>query len=244
MLLRQGEARNHDIDRQLACILAGIAGALNTAAFHAVGFFSANMTGNVSSLSDHAALGQWWVSIFYLAIVVIFVLGATTSTLLINAGHRRTIRSIYAITILAEAVLMAMLGLAEWSIPSFERGPVLVLGLSFLMGLQNAVVTRISGAKVRATHVSGMSTDIGIEFGMLVDIIRGREPDAGLAPYSARLRLHVQTVLSFLAGGVAGMVAYQVIGTRLLFAAAVLLFAMATMAIVRDRTQGNQMSAS
>ncbi|MFC5431679.1 YoaK family protein [Paraburkholderia denitrificans] len=242
MLLRQGEARDHEIDRQLACILAGIAGALNTAAFHAAGFFSANMTGNVSSLSDHAALGQWWVSAFYFAIIVVFVFGSTTSTLLINAGCRRTIRSIYAITILAEAVLMVVLGLAEWSIPSMDRGPVLIIGLSFLMGFQNAVVTRISGARVRATHVSGMSTDIGIEFGMLLDIIRGREPDVELAPYSAKLRLHVQTVLSFLAGGVAGMVVYQAIGTRLLFAAAVLLFAMAITSIIRARTQSNPIS--
>lgn len=125
MLLRQENACDHDVDRQLACILAAIAGALNTAAFHAVGFFSANMTGNVSSLSDHAALGQWWVSTFYLAIVVMFVFGGTTSTLLINAGRRRTIRSIYAITILTEATLITVLGLAEWSIPSIERGPVL-----------------------------------------------------------------------------------------------------------------------
>jgi uncharacterized membrane protein YoaK (UPF0700 family) len=33
----------------------------------------------------------------------------------------------------------------------------------FLMGLQNAVVTRISNARVRTTHVSGTATDIGIE---------------------------------------------------------------------------------
>jgi uncharacterized membrane protein YoaK (UPF0700 family) len=114
---------------------------------------------------------------------------------------------------------------------------VLIPGLGLLMGIQNAVVTRISDARVRATHVSGMSTDIGIEFGMLLDIIRGREPDAEFTPYSARLRLHVQTVLSFLAGGVAGIVVYQAIGTRLLFAATLLLFAMAITAIVRARTQ-------
>ncbi|RDU96156.1 YoaK family protein [Trinickia dinghuensis] len=244
MLLRQGHARSHDIDRQLACILAAIAGALNTAAFHAVGFFSANMTGNVSSLSDHAALGQWWVSLFYLAIVAVFILGGTASTLLINAGRRRTIRSIYAIGILAEAILMTALGVALWLIPSIERGPVLILGLSFLMGIQNAVVTRISDARVRTTHVSGMSTDIGIEFGMLLDIMRGREPDAERAPYWNKLRLHVQTVLSFLAGGVAGVAIYQAIGTRLLFAAAILLFAMAITAIVRARTQDGQMTMS
>jgi len=243
MLLRQGEDRSHDVDRRLACILAAIAGALNTTAFHAVGFFSANMTGNVSALSDHAASGDWWISAFYLSIVLAFVFGASVSTLLINAGRRRNIRSIYAISILAEATLMVLLGGAELMIPSIERGPVLILGLSFLMGIQNAVVTRISDARVRTTHISGMSTDIGIELSMLFDIARGRELHAEAAPYRSKLRLHVQTVLSFLAGGIAGVVIYQAIGTRLLFTTAALLFMMAGNAIVRSHIRSTHFSA-
>lgn len=235
MLLRQGEARNHAVDRRLACILAAVAGALNTAAFHAVGFFSANMTGNVSSLSDHAASCEWWLSTFYLFIVLAFVFGAGFSALLINAGRRRNIRSIYAIGILAEAILMIVLGVLELLMPTVERGSTLILGLSFLMGIQNAVVTRISDARVRTTHVSGMSTDIGIELSMLFDIARGREQQADAASYWSKLRLHVQTVLSFLAGGVAGVVAYQIMGTRLLFVTATLLLLMAGHAITRSR---------
>jgi uncharacterized membrane protein YoaK (UPF0700 family) len=242
MLLRQGTARSDDVDRRLACILAAIAGALNTAAFHAVGFFSANMTGNVSSLSDHAAAGEWWLSAFYLFIVVAFVFGASVSTLLINAGRRRNIRSIYAIGILAEAILMVLLGATDLIVPAIARGPVLILGLSFLMGVQNAVVTRISDARVRTTHISGMSTDIGIELSMLFDIARGRELSAEAASYRSKLRLHVQTVLSFLAGGIAGVLVYQAMGTKLLFATAALLFMMAGNAIVRSRMLADHLS--
>jgi uncharacterized membrane protein YoaK (UPF0700 family) len=236
MLLRQGEARSHALDRQLACILAAIAGALNTAAFQAVGFFSANMTGNVSSLSDHVAHGSWRLSVFYLSIVVAFILGASTSTLLINAGRRHHIRSIYAIGILSEAILMAALGAAEVFMPSVERGPVLILGLGFLMGIQNAVVTRISDARVRTTHISGMSTDIGIELSMLLDIARGHEAANEAGRYRANLRLHTHTVLSFLVGGVIGVMIYQVIGTWLLFVMAAVLFLLAANAILRSRS--------
>ncbi len=239
MLVRQGEARNGDVDRRLACTLAAVAGALNTAAFHAVGFFSANMTGNVSSLSDHAALGEWLTGALYLVIVLAFVGGASVSTLLINAGRRRQIREIYAFSILAEAALIALLGCAELLLPEVQRGPVLILGLSFLMGLQNAVVTRISDARVRTTHVSGMSTDIGIELAMLFDIARGRELRADAAPYWSKLRLHAQTVLSFLGGGVIGVLVYRAIGTLLLFAAAALLFALASAAIFQVRVLRN-----
>jgi uncharacterized membrane protein YoaK (UPF0700 family) len=238
MLVTQGNARSDAIDRRLACTLAAIAGALNTAAFHAVGFFSANMTGNVSALSDHIALGEWRVGALYLTIVLAFIGGAAVSGLLINAGRRRQIRGIYAFSILAEAVLMSLLGCADLWLPAAERGQVLILGLSFLMGVQNAVVTRISDARVRTTHVSGMATDIGIELSILFDIARGRELDTDAAPYRSKLRLHAQTVLSFLAGGTVGVLIYQAASGLLLFAAAGLLLAMALAGLMRMQRAG------
>ena len=242
MLLRQGDARSHAMDQRLACVLAVVAGAVNTVAFHAVGFFSANMTGNVSTLSDRVAQGEWLAGVFYLSIVVTFIFGASFSTLLINAGRRRYIRSIYALGILAEAVLMALLGVIEVFSGAPDRGAVLVLGLSFLMGLQNAVVTRISDARVRTTHVSGMSTDIGIELGMLFDRVRGREAPGVTGSHREKLGLHVRTVLSFLAGGVLGVMLYHYIGLSLLFVAASGLLVLAASAIIRSRAPTDPIS--
>jgi len=244
MLIRQGAARSSGKDRRLACTLAAVAGALNTAAFQAVGFFSANMTGNVSALSDHAAFGSWRIGTFYLTIVLAFIFGSSVSTVLINAGRRHQINGIYAFNILAEAVLMALLGYADLNLPAAYRGPALILGLSFLMGLQNAIVTRISNARVRTTHVSGMSTDIGIELGMLFDILRGREPGAHAAAYKTKLRLHVQTVLSFLAGGVAGVLIYRSVGGWLLLGIAAWLLAIALAGLVQVRKLRRQLLLS
>jgi uncharacterized membrane protein YoaK (UPF0700 family) len=235
MLIRQGEARTHDVDRRLACTLAAIAGALNTAAFQAVGFFAANMTGNVSALSDTIGLGQWLVGAFYLLIVLTFIGGAAVSSQLIHAGMRRGVRGIYAFSILCEAVLMALLGGVLLVLPQAERGPVLIVGLSFLMGLQNAAVTHISDARVRTTHISGMATDMGIELSMLFDIARGRERHADAASYRSKFRLHSQTVLSFLAGGVLGVVVYEAIGSSILFVAAALLLVLAFTGLLRAR---------
>jgi len=38
--------------------------------------------------------------------------------------------------------------------------------LCFIMGLQNAVITKISHAEIRTTHVTGLVTDVGIELGV------------------------------------------------------------------------------
>jgi uncharacterized membrane protein YoaK (UPF0700 family) len=235
MLIRQGDARNSVIDRRLASVLAAVAGAINAAGFHAVGFFSANMTGNVSSLSDHIAFGDLVLAGAYLGIFVTFISGAMVSTLLINAGRRRRIERIYAFSILLEAILLGCLGAVDLWLPAGHRGPVLIIGLSFLMGLQNAVVTRISNARVRTTHVSGMSTDIGIELGILADMARGREPETDKSDILAKLRLHGQTVLFFVAGGVFGVAVYREVGGMLLLACSALLLMLALPA-VRHRT--------
>lgn len=229
MLISQGAARSEKVNLNLACTLAGIAGALNAAAFYAVGFFSANMTGNVSALSDHIGTGQWLSSLFYLTIVAAFILGSTVSSLLINAGRRRGIAAIYAYSILAEGVLLAVLGLADLLSAGDSRVPLMVLGLAFLMGMQNATVTRISEARVRTTHVSGMATDIGIELGIAIDILRGREAEIHAAENRSKLKLHVYTITAFLLGGILGVVIYQAIdGYLLLICAAALILIAAT----------------
>lgn len=235
MLVRQGSHRNEKIDRGLAASLAAIAGALNASAFYAVGFFSANMTGNVSTLSDHLAVGQWLSALFYGGIVVAFVFGAAVSTLIVNEGRRRNVHAIYAYSILTEALLLAILGCADLWLLTEWRVPVLILGLAFLMGLQNAVVTRISDARVRTTHVSGMATDLGIELGIAFDILCGRELLAEARHNLIKLRLHFYTIAAFLIGGVLGVIVYRAVGGYLLILAAVVLMVIALEAIWRAR---------
>ncbi|RWR01873.1 hypothetical protein ED28_09535 [[Pantoea] beijingensis] len=212
MLISVDDARSINTDSKLACILAIVAGALNTVAFEIVGFFSANMTGNVSLLSDKLARFYGHAGIFFLLIVCFFIAGAAVSTMVINAGRRRGIRAIYAVNIILEALALIALGVVEFWFQPESAGEILILSLSFLMGLQNAVVTRISNARVRTTHVSGTATDIGIELAMLIDILRRKESPKEAPAFIARLKLHCYTIFSFLMGGVAGIWLYHLIG--------------------------------
>lgn len=235
MLISQGTQRNDRVDLHLAYWLAAVAGALNASAFHAVGFFSANMTGNVSSLSNELAMGSWKSGLFYLVIVGSFISGATASTLLINAGRRQDKKAVYAYSILIEAFLLLLLGFADLLLAKWLRIPVLVPGLAFLMGVQNAVVTRISDARVRTTHVSGMATDLGIELGIAFDIWRGCIKDIEAPLNQAKLRLHFCTIVAFLTGGILGVLVYRGIGGWLLIVAATILLAIALEEISRAR---------
>lgn len=227
MLIKQGEERNNGVDCKLACLLAFVAGAVNAAAFYAAGFFSANMTGNVSSLSAHIMHGDVRKALFIGTIILAFVGGSLCSTMLINIGKRRKIEAIYAYSVLVEAALLSAITVFDGFLNHADRSSSLILCLSFLMGLQNAIVTRISNARVRTTHVSGMITDIGIEIAMLFDCARGRRELVEKLIYRDNLSLHIVTVLAFLVGGACGVVVESWVGRFMLLGVSTLLLIVA-----------------
>lgn len=110
---------------------------------------------------------------------------------------------------------------------------MLIALLGLTMGLQNAVITKISDAQIRTTHVTGMVTDIGIELGKLVYPKRAGDPHP-VWPRLDRLGLHVLLVSAFFAGGITGALAYQAIGFVTVVPTAVLLLVFASAPVARD----------
>lgn len=235
MLITQGPERDAGIDRRLAVTLASIAGAINAAAFYAVGFFSANMTGNVSALSDHLATGALTSAWLYFGIVIAFIAGAAFCGALLLEGIRRRVTGAHAYAVFIEGVLLAPLVLIDVDAGDHLRIPAIVIWLAFLMGLQNAVVTHLSNARVRTTHVSGMATDLGIELALAWHLRHA--PKANADANGTRLRLHLSTILAFLLGGVAGVMIYRFIGGYGFLVAACLLCLVGARGIMRARRQ-------
>ncbi|WP_084114482.1 YoaK family protein [Loktanella atrilutea] len=138
MLIKIGDARTLNIDLMLAGLLSSIAGALNAVGFILAGTFTANMTGNISAFADHLATGAMTMAFSFLGLVAAFISGAGMAALAIQAGERRQIRSIYALAIAAEAVILLLTGAALAMVPGTKHETFLVITLSFVMGLQNA----------------------------------------------------------------------------------------------------------
>lgn len=229
MLIREGEHRTITADIALATVLSGVAGAVNAAGFQAAGFFSANMTGNVSSLSDYVGLGQVGWSLIFSALLVTFTVGAFCSGLLIEAGRKRGLGAVYAYSISVKGILLLALGAMDVVMPQLLATGGLILGLSFVMGLQNAATTRISNARVRTTHVSGMATDVGLRLAALATAA----PDKPSAV--DRLKLYGSTILAFLTGGIIGGAVYLYIGGYLFLTAGLLLLIVALPQAIRAR---------
>ncbi|MDO6585548.1 YoaK family protein [Salipiger sp. 1_MG-2023] len=234
MLIHDGQSRGVRFDLYLAVWLALAAGGVNAAGFRALGYFSANMTGNVSTLSEELALGRVGTALWALALVAGFILGAFAAGVLIEAGFQRGLRGVYALSILAEGlglIALSLLG-ALWT--SVAVLHLMLLGMSLLMGLQNAASTRISDGRVRTSHVSGIATDIGLELAALTG---GRTGMAGdhRQVILRRLALHLATLVAFFAGGVLGVWGYERIGSLVFTAIGALLVLLAVPQLVTAR---------
>ena len=164
-----GTTRSEASNRELGYLLAFIAGAVNAGGFLAVQKYTSHMTGIVSSMADFIALGQFQFALVGFASLVFFAGGAAITAVLINYARRHKMTSEYAAPLLVEAALLMAFGLLGARGVQTDGTVIIliVLLLCFIMGLQNAVITKVSGAVIRTTHVTGIVTDIGIELGKL-----------------------------------------------------------------------------
>lgn len=199
----------------LGLLLASVAGALNAGGFLAIGQYTSHMTGIVSAAADNLVLGNIGVTIAAALSLLSFTAGAATTAWLVNYARRNSPGTIYAAPLRIEAALLVAFGIAGGVLQRHELASLsfTVILLCFTMGLQNALITKISNAEIRTTHVTGLVTDIGIELGKLFYWNRDQEVALHtVLANRARLRVHCALVLCFFAGGLLGAVGFNYAG--------------------------------
>ena len=198
---------------RLGVTLCFVAGATNAGGFLAVGQYTSHMSGIVSSVADNLVLGQVSLALAGLAAVLAFISGAMTTAWMVNWGLRRNLQSAYGRPLLLEALLLLVFGLFGAGINVWAGffAPLTVLLLCFIMGLQNAVITKISHAEIRTTHMTGLITDMGIELGKLFYINRLTRENKVMANRQ-RLAIHFKLVGSFFIGALTGAVGFKTVG--------------------------------
>lgn len=231
------EERTARSDRHLGFALAFIAGAANAGAFLAVGLYTSHMTGLISSIADHLALGEAALAAAALAAVLCFLAGAMTSAVMVNIARRRGLRSQYALPLLLEAALLLTFGLLGTSLARVPGlfVPATVMLLCYMMGLQNAVITKISGSVVRTTHLTGVVTDLGIELGRWLYWNRHLH-DGSERGQVDRQRLGILMLLCtcFVLGGLGGALGFKHAGYASTIPLAVLLVVMSIVPVLDD----------
>ena len=230
--------RTDSANRRLGRGLAFVAGAANAGGFLAVGQYTSHMSGIVSSLADNLVLFNLDIVFPAMGAIAAFVCGAATSAMLINWGRQRAMHSVFAMPLILEAILLLFFGLVGTQLEQHRVFfvPLAAALLCFVMGLQNAMITKISRAEIRTTHVTGLVTDIGIELGKAAFWNAGMSPDDHryVRADAQRLILLASLLGMFFIGGVVGAIGFKQFGFVSTIPLAAVLTAFAAVPLVDD----------
>jgi uncharacterized membrane protein YoaK (UPF0700 family) len=208
-----GRERSQRANRQLAHFLAFIAGATNAGGYVAVKQYTSHMSGIVSAMADNLVVGQMAMVVAGVGTLLSFLAGAACTAVMVNWGRRRDLESEYALPLVFEAGLLVCFGLLGGQLELHVRSlvPVTVMLLCFTMGLQNAIITKISQAEIRTTHVTVMVTDIGIELGKALywSPFSNAAGRGKVQPDLEKLWLLTSLVGLFFIGGVLGAIGFK-----------------------------------
>ncbi len=233
----EGSERTHHHDLQLAGFLALVAGFVNSAGFIFIGSFTSHVTGNVGRFADDL-VSNLSAAPFALLLVAAYFAGTFVASMAIESNVVRARSRVYGGLLLLEAMLLVIFALLSSVMdtrnPRFHDVQAVLLCIA--MGMQNSFVTRLSGAVVRTTHLTGVVTDLGIESARWfrlwraqiaqrtkLRLVAGDAPAA--APLASRTHLLLMIVVTFLVGSVVGAVSAAHLGALALLVPSALLVA-------------------
>lgn len=218
MLRHTGERRSFAHNLRLAILLCLNAGFINAAGFIAFAVLTTNVTGHAALLAVNLSTGQWRAARMVGLWLLLFMAGAFTSSFYIGKVGRNKPFAYTApiITIILLVMLVAIFGRHyNHTLPETEY---FAGSLLFAMGMQNALVSMVSGSVVRTTHLTGMFTDLGIDFSGALLSRRNLNP-----MHKRRMLLRLVIIIFFLLGGLAGGVAFLRIQFRAFYLPVILL---------------------
>ena len=183
-------------------LLAGSAGAVNAGAYVATKQFASHVTGTATMVG--LEVREPVLILNYLLVLAAFVIGAMSPALFLSYQLKRRRRTTYSIPLLAVSVLLCLVALlgARGALGTIATNVdaagdfVLLSMLALAMGIQNAAVSSSTGRAVRTTHLTGDSTDLGLELSLAITSRGDTRRDA---LRSALLR--IGKIITFIGGG-------------------------------------------
>lgn len=218
MLRHLGSSRNHLHNVKLAALLSFVAGCVNVIGFLSVKVLTTNVTGHFAFFMEEFQSLRFWNGFQFMAYVLAFFLGAFTTGFLIELVRTKPDRLVFLLPISLEILVLCGVGSYAFFVASYAHYTIALL-LLFAMGVQNALVTRVSNEVVRTTHLTGLFTDLGIEIAQLFFYKQHSQQ----YDIFKKIKLLATIVISFFMGGILGGILNRYFGLQGLFAPAVIL---------------------
>jgi len=196
--------RQHARDLKLAAMLSVAAGSVNSAGFFAFDVLTTNVTGHVALLANDIVASNSTEATTRGIWMLAFLFGAFISGFLVTVIGRAYPRFAFTIPLILEITILALVG--YFGNEYYDHTPemmYLFAGSTLLaMGLQNALVTILSGSVVRTTHLTGLFTDLGINLSKFLTIKKTEKKEK--TQLYKKLFLQFTIIGSFISGGIVG----------------------------------------
>ena len=199
MLRHLGTKRTYSHNVKLASLLCVTAGFVNAAGYLGFSVLTTNVTGHAALFAEHIAMQDWKTARVVALWMFLFLAGAFISSLIVSFIGRNQ-RFSYLVPMLIEMTILVGVAVFGYRYDhSLLAKEIFAGGLLFAMGLQNSLVSIVSGSVVRTTHLTGTFTDLGIE---MAQILQKNIKDR--AALKSRIKLRSVIIFFFMCGALAG----------------------------------------
>ncbi|MCZ2083447.1 MULTISPECIES: YoaK family protein [unclassified Kaistella] len=213
-----GKTRTPRHNLGIASLLSFVAGLVNVVGFFSVQRLTTNVTGHFAFFVDEVFKLNF-TNAFHLALFVFyFFFGAFFANFIVETYSRIRENETYVFPIITEALILTVIAFTGNYLIKVNPD-VIAYSLLFAMGMQNSLVTSISKSIVRTTHLTGLFTDMGIEFSQLF-FYKDQFHKRRLLK-SIKLRLTI--IIMFFVGGVSGGVLFEHFGIKTLILGSIIL---------------------
>ncbi len=212
---------DHDADIRVVAhwfLLSFNGGCINAGGFLATGRFVSHVTGFATLFGVDIARRQIEAALGILSVPVFFLLGALAAGLLIDRPiyhkkkpHFDWVMGLSALCLFLAAGGGVMLQFGIFGQTALKQNYLLMGLLCLASGLQNGAITSSSGRSVRTTHLTGLTTDLGLGLARILtfDVHKDGFKKEVRANY-----LRLGSILSFVAGSAVGAWVFFKLGYR------------------------------
>jgi uncharacterized membrane protein YoaK (UPF0700 family) len=168
MLRKFSNSRTLEDNIRLGVLTAFSAGMVNIASLLIFFTFTSNVTGHFAVLAAEIVKGNWYQAAVVCSWIFLFFFGCFVSNLIVIHFNQRNAYLAHAIPIVLEIICLITVGIYGqfFYAETLTETELLLSLMLFAMGLQNGLTASISNFAVKTTHLTGITTDLGILFSM------------------------------------------------------------------------------
>jgi uncharacterized membrane protein YoaK (UPF0700 family) len=198
MLRKFSNSRTLKENIRLGVLTAFSAGMVNVASLLIFFSFTSNITGHYAILAAEIAKGNLYQVAVVFGWIFLFFSGSFVSNLIVINLNQRNAYIAHATPIILEILCLLSVGIygEYFYTERLVETEVMLALMLFAMGLQNGLTASISNFAIKTTHLTGITTDLGILFSMLTQK-RYRTPEL-----IGKTKLLVSIISSYLVGAI------------------------------------------